>query len=86
MASSATKFEGVAHVNNPNLPQFRFEYHTEAQTVYVFRLGGEAESRDAVAFNVPDIGTAINSVMIWSRGYNERSTEDQGQDRELVRV
>ncbi len=77
-------FEGIAHVNNPNLPQFRFEYDTAAETVYVFRLRGEEEGRDTVAFNVPDIGTAINAVMIWSRGYNERTTEDQCGSRDLV--
>lgn len=64
----------VFKIRAPLLPQFCFEWHVVSKTVYLIRLGATPLQGDPIATNVPDHGSAINTVAVWTRGYREGST------------
>lgn len=61
----------ILHVRQPALPQFRFEYHPAARTVYLVRLGVTPLHGDPIANDIDSHAGAINAVLIFSRGYME---------------
>jgi hypothetical protein len=61
----------VLHIKQPNFPHLRFEYHPETKRVYLIRLTVQPLIGDLIAQNVPDHGSAINTVNVWLRGYRE---------------
>lgn len=61
----------IYHVSNPRLPQFRFEWHPHVRKVYLIRLGSRRDVGDPIADNVETHGAAVNTVLVWSRGYHE---------------
>jgi len=65
----------VAHIKQPSYPQFRFEWHPGTKTVYIIRIGRVPLIGDPIAMNVEDQGAAHNAVLIFLRGYKERTLE-----------
>jgi hypothetical protein len=59
----------VLHIQAPALPEFRFEWHPQAQRVYIIRLAVTPLVGEPFAFDIKDHGAAINATLIWTRGY-----------------
>ena len=67
--------EGIYHIKAPTFPQFRFEWHIGARRVYLIRDGAVPVIGEPIAFEVKDHGAAQNAVLIFLRGYRQRSLE-----------
>ena len=63
----------VCVINNPNLPQFRFEYHPETKKVYWMPsptgVANERIEAFVLAEHCGDQGTAFGFVQTFCRGY-----------------
>ena len=62
---------GVFHIKQPNWPLYRFEWHPASKRVYLIRLWEEPLEGYWIADSVTDMGAAINTVLIFLRGYQE---------------
>jgi hypothetical protein len=60
-------------IKTPTFPQFQFEWHPGAKRVYLTRIG--ATVGEPIAFEITTHGAAQNAVLIWLRGYRQRSLE-----------
>jgi hypothetical protein len=74
---AARRGEQIYHIKTPTFPQFRFEWHPGARRVYLIRVGAAPVIGEAMAFEVKTHGDAQNAVLIWLRGYRQRSLEMQ---------
>lgn len=71
--SAARPGEQILHIKTPTFPQFRFEWHPGAKRVYLIRVGGSIG--EPIAFEITTHGAAQNAILIWLRGYRQRSLE-----------
>lgn len=72
--------ESTFHVKNPNMPQFRFEWHPGKKIVYVIRLDVTPLIGEAIAHDIENSGSAINAMLIWCRGYKTAKLELQPKE------
>ena len=73
--SAARPGERILHIKTPTFPQFRFEWHPGAKRVYLIRVGVLPVIGEPIAFEVKTHGDAQNVVLIFLRGYRQRSLE-----------
>lgn len=65
----------IYHIKTPTFPQFRFEWHPSTRRVYLIRVGATPVIGEPMAFEVKTHGDAQNAVLIWLRGYRQRTLE-----------
>ncbi len=75
----------VTWIKAANWPDFRFEYHPNAQNVYLIRLAVEPPIGQVIAFNIDNEGAAHNAVQIYLRGYRAAKLEIQNGDQDTRR-
>jgi hypothetical protein len=67
--------EKIFYIKSPLHPEFQFEWHPGKKTVYSVRLSQKPAVGEVLAQNIPDHGSAINAVNIWSRGYRSAQSD-----------
>ncbi len=65
----------VLVMEQPQWPDFRFEWHPGAERVYVIRVGVKPMMGDPIAFDIEDAKSAKDSVTQWLRGYTAAKHE-----------
>lgn len=80
--------DGIRHLpGQPDLPQFRFEWHSKSHKVYVVDIPmGERIGRveaNCFDWHSENEGRARNAILLWCRGFraakNGTSHNDQGK-------
>ena len=66
----------ILHIQQPNFPQFRFEWHRGKRKVYLVRLGRRPLIGEILAENAATRGDAYNFVQTFLRGFREGQTPD----------
>lgn len=59
----------ILHVEQPRIPELRFEWHPVTGVVYVCQKNTKVIQADAFAWTIWDSGAAWNAILIWCRGY-----------------
>lgn len=59
----------IYHLRTETFPQFRFELHYGTKHLYVIRIGTNPERASLIAENCLNEGMAVNSVLLFLRGY-----------------
>ena len=67
--------ETVLVMEQPEWPDFRFEWHDGVKRVYVVRVGVVPMMGDPIAFDIKDTKSAKNAVIQWLRGYTAAKHE-----------
>lgn len=65
--------DAIYHLDNPRLPQFRFEYHARNRVLFLIRKGVKVDGQE-IARNIaelPDASTARYVVAAWCMGYRQ---------------
>ena len=60
---------------------YRFEWHPASKRVYLIRLWEETLEGNWIAADVTDMGSAINAVLIFLRGYKEHKAHGYEVER-----
>lgn len=62
----------IAWIKQPEFEKlYRFEYHPQTRKVFVIRLWEKVRICDPIAIDVKDLGSGVNAVLIYLRGYRE---------------
>jgi hypothetical protein len=70
-------------IKTPSFPQFQFEWHPGVKRVYLTRISPTIG--EPIAFEITTHGAAQNAVLIFLRGYRQRSLEID-QPTELLKL
>ena len=76
---------GVYVIKNPNLPEYRFEWHAFTRKVYAIDLAEKVLIGEVIGEHVNDHGQAIGVVQTWCRGYYVGQRKSSKNDSGLLR-
>lgn len=61
----------ICHIQQPNFPQYRFEWHPQSRKVYLIRMGTTPLFGEILAEHAETHAAAFNFVQTFLRGFRE---------------